>query len=169
MKRLRLLMMILCLTQVLHATPEYILGAGDALSINVITRPKLSTTQTIAPDGSIHLPLLGRWVIDGQTLAHFQSELKQKYEPFLKSPVLSIQLTPKPIYIVQRDLKTGLMEVKTAGSIEEAWAYLGKTGEPGTLKHGQTYGVDLGKKPGFFEKNWYKVLTAVAIVVGVTR
>jgi hypothetical protein len=35
------------------------------------------------------------------------------------------------------------------------------------VEHGGVYKVDSGKEPDWWEDNWYKVLTATAVVVGV--
>lgn len=68
-------------------------------------------------------------------------------------------------------------DVRTAKSIDEARAYANdpvsgadvgtNDGSPSTIVHGGVYKVDSGKQPDWWEDNWYKVLTATAVVVGV--
>lgn len=78
-----------------------------------------------------------------------------------------VYLTPRPIYVVQYDLKKDTWEVKTAKSVDEAAAYLGLSTSDIGLPTSDVYKVSMGTKPDFWESNWYKVLTATAVAVGI--
>ncbi len=151
------------------AKAEYRLASGDQLEIKIINQSALDTKQTIAPDGSISLPLLGRVIVQGQTLEGINSYLVAEFSKYFKNPQVVVYLTPRPIYVVQHDLKKNTWEVKEAKSIEEARAYLGPPGKGDYrgLKHGDIITAEVGKKPDWWEDNWYKVVTAVAVAAGV--
>jgi hypothetical protein len=193
---------------------EYQLAPGDILDIKILNKKELNVNQSIAPDGTISLPLLGRKTVITYTLRTFQTYLNREYTKYFKNPDILIKITPRPIYVIEKgpsgsvvkvhhaksveeakalsgdfgaDIKHGDIvevksrlpiyvvlhdvaknkwDVKTAKTIEEARAFAGKdfTGE---IKYGDTVTVEVGKKPDFFEDNWYKIITAVSVVVGV--
>jgi hypothetical protein len=68
--------------------------------------------------------------------------------------------------VIQHDLKKNTWEVKEAKSIEEAKAFAGKEYK-GDIKYGDIINVDVSREPDFFEENWYKIITATAVVVGI--
>lgn len=37
----------------------------------------------------------------------------------------------------------------------------------GEIKQGKVVSVEVSEKPDFWEQNWYKVITGVAVVVGI--
>jgi hypothetical protein len=172
---------------------EYRLGPYDTLDISVLNHSELAAKATITPDGQISLPLLGFVEVQGKTLRGLDEFLTQQYSAYIKEPRLVINLTPKPIYIIQHDRKKNDWTVKSAKSVDEARAYMGNASplsrgdvlsdpersgelvEPRVegeskdrgVEHGGVYKVDSGKQPDWWEDNWYKVLTATAVVVGV--
>jgi len=151
---------------------EYIIGPYDALDIQILNHSELAAKATITPDGQICLPLLGFVVVQGKTLRGLHEFLTEQYSAYIKDPNLVINLTPKPIYIIQRDYKKKDWDVKTAKSIDEARAYAGNPvgaiqESPSKFEHGGVYEVPIGKSPDWWEDNWYKVLTATAVAVGI--
>ena len=165
MKKLIAVLMVVLLCSPIFAV-EYKLGPYDTLELEVVNHPELKTKQTLTPDGQASLPLLGVIPIEGQTLQILQQTLTEKYAAYLKNPQLTINLTPKPIYIVQYDLNKDVWEVKAAKSVDEAQAFAGL--DPTlSIEHGKVYKVTMSKKPDWWESNWYKVITATAVLVGI--
>jgi hypothetical protein len=145
---------------------EYRLGAYDTIEMAVLNHPELSVKQTLTPDGQASLPLVGVVSAQGLTLGGFQRFLTDSYSMYIEKPQIVINLTPKPIYIVQYDLKKDTWEVKHAVSIDEAMAYAAL--DPTfTVERGSVFRVSVSKKSDFLEDNWYKIITATAVVVGV--
>ena len=145
---------------------DYKLAPDDTLEVKILSRTDLDTKQTIAPDGSISLPLIGRTIAGGKTLEELNSYLTGEFGKYIRNAQIVVFLKPRPIYIVQHDLKKNTWEVKEASSIEEAKALAGKD-YTGVIKYGETVYVEVGKKPDWWEENWYKVITGVAVVAGV--
>jgi polysaccharide export outer membrane protein len=145
---------------------EYTLAPNDQLEIKIISQKDMDTKQTIAPDGTIALPFLGRIQAQGKTLNEFQAYLTTEFAKYVDKPQLVVYLTPRSIYVIQHNLKTNLSEVKEAKSITEAKAFAGEdyTKE---IKYGDVITVDVGLQPDWWENNWYKVLTGTAVVVGI--
>ncbi|MFA5892574.1 MAG: polysaccharide biosynthesis/export family protein [Candidatus Margulisiibacteriota bacterium] len=144
----------------------YKLSAYDTIELEIVNHPELKTKQTITPDGQASLPMLGVISVEGQTLNGLQKLLTSSYSAYIDNPQLVINLTPKPIYVVQYDLKKDTWEVKMARSVDEARAYA-DIDPTLTVEHGNLYRVTMSKKPDFFEDNWYKIITATAVMVGI--
>jgi polysaccharide export outer membrane protein len=145
---------------------DYILAPNDQLEVKIIGQKDLDTKQSIAPDGTISLPLLGRVTAQSQTLKGFNNYLSSEFAKYIKNPQVVVYLTPRPIYVIQRDLKNNTWDVKKADSISEARALAGGN-YAGEIKQGDMVSVEVGEKPDFWESNWYKVLTGAAVAVGI--
>jgi protein involved in polysaccharide export with SLBB domain len=145
---------------------EYILAPQDTIELQVINDKTLNTKQTIAPDGTISLGLVGRIKAEGQSLSGLQIFLEKEYTKYIKAPQIVLMLEPRPIYIVWHDISKNTWEVKTAKSITEAKALAGKN-YTGEIKYGDTINIEISQEKDWFEANWYKVLTATAVVVGI--
>jgi Polysaccharide biosynthesis/export protein len=145
---------------------EYTLAPDDLLEVKILNQKDMDTKQAIAPDGSISLPFLGRVQAQGKTLSEFQTYLTTEFAKYVDKPQLVIYFTPRSIYVIQHNLKTNISEVKEAKTIAEAKAYAGPdyTKE---IKYGDVISVDVGIQPDWWEANWYKVLTGIAVAVGV--
>ncbi|MBU0501746.1 MAG: polysaccharide biosynthesis/export family protein [Candidatus Margulisbacteria bacterium] len=157
----------------LSLADEYRLAPGDKLEVRIINRKELDTSQALAPDGTISLPLLGRVTVSpakggasGQTLSAFNKKLTSDFGKYIERPQVVVYLTPRPIYVIQHDVRRNTWEVKEANSVEEARALAGKEYK-GEIKAGNIVAVEIGKKPDFFEDNWYKIITAGAVIVGI--
>jgi protein involved in polysaccharide export with SLBB domain len=101
---------------------DYVLAAGDTLEIKIINHKDLDTKQTITPDGTISLPLLGRIKAEGLTMSALDQYLSTEFSKYLEKPQVVTYLTPRPIYVIQHDVKKNVWEVKEAKSVTEAKA-----------------------------------------------
>jgi len=145
---------------------EYTLAPNDQLEIKIVGQKDLDTKQSVAPDGTISLPLLGRVVAQGQTLNGFNNYLSAEFAKYIKNPQVVVYLTPRPIYVIQHDVKKNIWDVKEAKSADEARALAGSN-YTGKISNGEIVSVEVGQKPDWWEDNWYKVLTGTAVAVGI--
>ena len=60
------------------ASPSYILGPGDVLSLNYFGNDKIQTKVQVSRDGSIELPLLGPVVLAGLSFNEAKDFLQKK-------------------------------------------------------------------------------------------
>ena len=148
------------------ALASYLLRPYDTLKISVVNQPQLTTTQSITPDGQLSLPFMGLFAAQGLSLNQLEGKYKQTLSPYVQKPQVMIELTPAPIYIIQKNLKDSTFDVKIAKSIPEALALSGAA-HAGEIDHGKTISVEVGEHPDWWEKNWYRVISAVAVVTGV--
>ena len=81
-------------------TFRYTLGAGDTIKIDVFNVPELSGSQTITPDGTINLPLVGAVRLEGLGLDEANALLRDKLNPFLVRNIVNVSLlSPRPLNI----------------------------------------------------------------------
>jgi polysaccharide export outer membrane protein len=102
-------------------TFRYTLGAGDNIRVEVFNVPELSGPQTIAPDGTINISLIGAVKLEGLGLDEANTLLREKLNPFLVRNIVNVSLiTPRPLNIaivgeVNRPGPRFLTYVGTAG------------------------------------------------------
>ena len=146
---------------------EYLLAPSDQLEVKIIGQKDLDTKQSIAPDGTISLPFLGRVTAQGQTLKGFNESLSAEFAKYLSKPSqVVVYLTPRPSYVIQHNVKNNTWDVKEAKSVDEARALAGRD-YTGRISNGDIVSVEVGQKPDWWEGNWYKVLTGTAVAVGI--
>jgi polysaccharide biosynthesis/export protein len=80
------------------AQDEYILGAGDVLSLSIVDVPEYGGSYAVLNDGSVSLPELGPVVVQGLTLSQARAWLTRLYLPYVKRPTLTLSIArPRPI------------------------------------------------------------------------
>ncbi|RMF70419.1 MAG: polysaccharide export protein, partial [Cyanobacteria bacterium J069] len=81
----------------------YILGAGDAIRIDIFDVPEFSGQNgqyTILSDGSLNLPWVGNVSVQNMTLAQAASALAQRYARYIDDPLITVTLlAPRPMRI----------------------------------------------------------------------
>ncbi|EAT17310.1 polysaccharide biosynthesis/export family protein [Desulfuromonas acetoxidans] len=91
---------------VVLATPvwsaDYVVGAGDNLSVSVWGVPELSVAVAVRPDGKITLPAVGDVEASGRTPSQLSTELTNVLSDYVKNPIVTVtvaQVTNNRIYI----------------------------------------------------------------------
>ena len=85
--------------------PDYIIGPGDQLEINVWRDDALSKMVFVLPDGTIQFPLLGQFLAAGKTVVQLKQEIEEKVKPYVPEPVLFAnvsQVNSMIIYVIGR-------------------------------------------------------------------
>lgn len=80
-------------TKSLKATPHYIIGPGDTLSIYVRNNPKLSVTIPVRPDGRISMPLVQDVRAAGRTPSQLADVLTADLSQYVRSPNVTVMVT----------------------------------------------------------------------------
>ena len=79
----------------------YILGPGDAISVDFLDLPELNFKTSIGPDGYIYAPRLRQVKAEGYTLNDFTTLLSNRYSEYIKFPELFIRVTKyRPVKIL---------------------------------------------------------------------
>lgn len=121
--------------------PDYVVGPGDVLSINVWGGISQTISRVVGPQGELTLPEAGNIQVAGLTLEHtqglIQEELRRQYRDVQASVTLS-RLRSIRIYVVGDVPRPGAYEVSSLASpLSALYASGGPTaiGSLRTLKH----------------------------------
>lgn len=72
---------------------DYLIGAGDTLSVNVWRNPEVSANVTVRPDGKITTPLVEDLQASGKTPAQLAGDIKTVLTKFIQEPVVTVTVT----------------------------------------------------------------------------
>lgn len=72
------------------ASASYHVGVGDVLTVSVYKNLDLSGDFTVAPDGTLNLPLVGSLPVAGMTDVGIAGQLRRILEDFLVEPQVSV-------------------------------------------------------------------------------
>jgi polysaccharide export outer membrane protein len=106
----------------------YRLGPGDRVRVTVFGQPDLSGDFTIAGDGYLALPLLGRFLAAGLTTRVLAEAIAQRLreEDFLIDPKVVVELlTYRPVYLLGEVNRPGSYEYREAMTVGNAVALAG--------------------------------------------
>ncbi|MDJ0661095.1 MAG: SLBB domain-containing protein [Crocosphaera sp.] len=82
----------------LSTETEYTLGAGDVIRVTVFPVEEFSGEYQILVDGTLSLPLLGNFPVEGLTLSQLTEFLTQQYTQYVKRPSVTVGLvSPRPL------------------------------------------------------------------------
>jgi polysaccharide export outer membrane protein len=77
----------------LHAeVQEYVLQAGDVISIQVVEHPEFSGRHKIRPDGRINYPVVGEIDVASLTCAQLVKIMQGKLASYVNNPVVSVSI-----------------------------------------------------------------------------
>ena len=88
--------LILCILlgfQAARADSGYKLHGGDQLSVNVYGDQTLTGPQTVLPDGTIEMPLVGKVRVGGQTPEQAAQTISYALQRYVRHPVVSVSVT----------------------------------------------------------------------------
>lgn len=108
-------------------SPEYALGAGDEISIQVYDAPGLSMRVTIGPGGVINYPYLGEVKLQGQTTAQLVQTLTQGLQDgYLVNPQVTVNITRfRDVYIGGEVERPGAYAYRPGLTVEKLIALAG--------------------------------------------
>ncbi len=108
--------------------PEYRIGPGDVLNIEVWKDPALTRLVTVLPDGKVAYPLIGEIVAVGKTTAQLRNEVAAKLSRFVKDIVVSVEVREMKslqIYILGRVNSPGRSILSSNVDVLQALAIAG--------------------------------------------
>jgi polysaccharide export outer membrane protein len=72
------------------AAPDYIIGPGDILSIDVMNEPDVTGKVPVRPDGMISVPLIGDIQASGLTPDKLQAAITTKLTDYVRQPSVTV-------------------------------------------------------------------------------
>ena len=111
----------------------YLVGPSDVLRVQVWKQPDLSGTFTVAPDGGITLPLVGRVDVRGMTTSRVEDVLARRLsEGFLREPQVTVsveQHRSQHVFVAGSVMKPGALTLDGPLTLLEALARAGALSE----------------------------------------
>lgn len=109
---------------------EYIIGAGDRLSVFVWGETELSVPALVRPDGRISLPGAGEIMAEGLTPEALQQEIASRLTALVKDPVVTVsmaEIANSKVYIIGGGVNPGIFELKQKTSLLQLLASMDLT------------------------------------------
>ncbi len=96
---------------ILPETLPYTLGTGDVININVFDIPDQGGEFQVFMDGTVSVPLIGSFKIEGMTIEQVNELFREEYARYLKRPIVTVNL------VAQRPLQLAIAgEVNNPGN-----------------------------------------------------
>jgi polysaccharide export outer membrane protein len=121
-------------------SPEYRIGNGDKLQINVYKEADLSPALQVRPDGRITMPLIGDIAAAGQTPMQLQRRLADSLKEYVANPVVTVMVTEvaeRVVYVMGEVNQPGAIPMKGPMTVLQALAVAGgfkDFAKPGGIK-----------------------------------
>src|SRR5579875_438411 len=83
--------------------PNYVIGPGDSLEINVFNEPKFSGSLPVRPDGMISIALVGDIPAAGDTPMQLGAEITSRLKRLITDPSVTVSvlaINSKRVYLV---------------------------------------------------------------------
>jgi polysaccharide biosynthesis/export protein len=139
--------------------PEYIVGEGDVLHINVWKETEISQTVVVRPDGNISLPLVNEIAVAGLTPRQIQQLVTDKLKTVLTNPQVTVTVTEvrsKMVYITGEVSHPGAYSVASPLNVLQLIARAGGLNEWANRKN--IYILRAGDKRNRLHFNYKEVV-----------
>jgi len=110
------------------ASPDYLIGAGDILAIEVWKDPALARTVVVLPDGKIVFPLIGDAMAAGRSVASLKKEILERISVYVPDTTLTLEvkeINSLFVYILGRVNSPGRPQLKGNVTVLQALAMVG--------------------------------------------
>ncbi len=74
------------------AEPDYRIGPGDVLNIEVWKDTALTRLVTVLPDGKVAYPMVGEIIAAGKTVSQMKTEVEKRLSFFVKDAVITVEV-----------------------------------------------------------------------------
>jgi polysaccharide export outer membrane protein len=109
---------LLCLLQAAGLPPDaaYRLGPGDVIDIAVFEVEELSKPAVLAPDGTVHLPLIGAVELAGLTTHQAALRLRERYaQNLIRDPQIAVSVREyhsQPVTVLGAVVRPGVYQLR---------------------------------------------------------
>ena len=121
-----------------NVDPDYVIGPGDSLEINVFNEPKFSGSLPVRPDGMISVALIGDIQASGFTPMQLGIEVASRLKKLITDPSVTVSvltINSKRIYLVGEVGKVGPLPMTPGMTPLQAISTAGGPGPYANLKH----------------------------------
>ncbi len=107
---------------------EYVLQAGDVISIQVVEHPEFSGRHKIRPDGRINYPVVGEIDVASLTCAQLVKIMQGKLASYVNNPVVSVSIEAyyaNKIFVIGDVTRSGEYQIYEPVDVIKALAMCG--------------------------------------------
>lgn len=118
--------------------PDYVVGAGDSLEVDVFNEPKFSGSLPVRPDGMISITLVGDIPAAGYTPMQLGQEITSRLKKLITDPSVTVKvltINSKRIYMVGEIGHVGPLAMTPGMTPLQAIATAGGPGPYANVKH----------------------------------
>lgn len=115
-------------SSIYSSADEYVLQAGDVISINVVEHPEFSGRHKIRPDGRINYPVIGEIDVATLTPAQLVKIMQGKLSSYVNNPVVSVSIEAyyaNKIFIIGAVTRSGEYQIYEPIDMMKALAMCG--------------------------------------------
>jgi polysaccharide export outer membrane protein len=115
-----------------QTSDPYQIGRDDELDIIVWTQPQLSGKVTVASDGTISMPLIGRVPVAGLTPDQLKVELEKRYARYVHDANATVRVADPAshvFYVLGEVNKPGVYKLHSGEVLSQALAEAGGLGQ----------------------------------------
>ena len=146
--RTLILLSVLFSVKAFAESPDYPLGPGDILRIQVFQNPDLTTETRVSESGSITFPLVGAVEVGGLSVAAAENKLASalKKGGFIKQPQVTIvllQMRGNQVSVLGQVNRPGRFPLETLSRVSDMLAAAG-----GTTALGDDFAIVTGTRHG---------------------
>jgi polysaccharide export outer membrane protein len=123
-----IILSVVCASVVFGQAEEYVLQAGDVISIQVVEHPEFSGRHKIRPDGRINYPVIGEVEVASLTPAQLVKIMQGKLASYVNNPVVSVSIEAyyaNKIFVIGDVRGTGEYEIYEPIDVVRALAMCG--------------------------------------------
>jgi polysaccharide export outer membrane protein len=108
--------------------PVYRIGSGDVVRVEVFGRPEVSGKQTVGPDGTITLPIVGDISVNERTREEARALIDRQLRRYFTQPYLSLMVdeyTSNYVTVLGRVERAGVQKFVKTPTLAEVLAAAG--------------------------------------------
>lgn len=120
------------------ATPDYIIGPNDVLSVYVWNHPEISTQVSVSQSGNVSYPLIGEVQVGGITVRDAEERIRKSLEKYYVDPKVTVTLTGlvgKRISVTGEVVKPGEFDYIDGFTLSQYIAGAGGVREAANMKN----------------------------------
>ena len=133
--------------------PNYKIGPGDQLYVNVWKEPELTASVPVRPDGKISMPLLNDVQAAGLTPMQLSTDVTEKLKKYLEQPQVTVVITgtnSRLVYVVGQVGHAGSLALLPEMTVLQALSSVGGITEFANGKKIYVLRVENGKPQRYY-------------------
>jgi polysaccharide export outer membrane protein len=114
--------------EIAEGSREYVIAAGDTLTVRVYNQDGVTTRVRVRPDGRFAVPLAGEVEAEGRRPVDLAREIEAKLKPFLVAPAVAVgvdEVQPARVSVLGEVARPGVYPVESRGGVLDAVAAAG--------------------------------------------